>query len=62
MQTLIKKELLAVAADYGDDRRTPLMEAEESQAFSEEDLMTNDPITVVLSTKGLGASRQRATM
>jgi DNA gyrase/topoisomerase IV subunit A len=24
MQTLIKKELLAVAADYGDDRRTPL--------------------------------------
>jgi topoisomerase-4 subunit A len=52
MQSLIKKELLAVAADYGDDRRTPLMEAEESQAFSEEDLMTNDPITVVLSTKG----------
>ena len=40
-----------MAAEYGDDRRTPLLEAEESQAFSEEDLLTNDPITVVLSTK-----------
>ena len=52
MRTLIKKELLAVAADYGDARRSPLIQAEEAQAFSEEDLLTNDPITVVLSTKG----------
>ena len=52
MQTLIKKELLAVAEEYGDPRRSPLLEVEEAQAFSEEDLMTNDPITVVLSTKG----------
>ena len=52
MKTLIKKELLAVAADYGDPRRSPLIQAEESHAFSEEDLLTNDPITVVLSTKG----------
>ena len=52
MRTLIK-ELLAVAADYGDARRSPLIQAEEAQAFSEEDLLTNDPITVVvLSTKG----------
>ena len=52
MRTLIKKELLAVATDYGDARRSPLIQAEEAQAFSEEDLLTNDPITVVLSTKG----------
>ncbi len=52
MQTLIKKELLAVAEEYGDDRRSPLIEVEEAQAFSDEDLLTNDPITVVLSEKG----------
>ena len=52
MQTLIKKELLAVAEEYGDARRSPLIEVEEAQAFSDEDLLTNDPITVVLSEKG----------
>ena len=52
MQTLIKKELLAVAEEYGDDRRSPLIEVEEAHAFSDEDLLTNDPITVVLSEKG----------
>ena len=52
MQTLIKKELLAVAKNYGDPRRSPLTEVEEAQAFSDEDLLTNDPITVVLSEKG----------
>ena len=52
MQTLIKKELLAVAEEYGDARRSPLIEAEEAQAFSDEDLLTNDPMTVVLSEKG----------
>ena len=52
MHTLIKKELLAVAEEYGDARRSPLIEAEEAQAFSDEDLLTNDPVTVVLSEKG----------
>ena len=52
MQTLIKKELLAVAEQYGDERRSPLIEVEEAQPFSDEDLLTNDPITVVLSDKG----------
>ena len=52
MQTLIKKELLAVAENFGDPRRSPLTEVEEAQAFSDEDLLTNDPITVVLSEKG----------
>jgi len=52
MKTLIKKELLADAEEFGDPRRSPLREVEAAQAFSDEDLMTNDPITVVLSDKG----------
>ncbi|MEM9744703.1 MAG: DNA topoisomerase IV subunit A [Pseudomonadota bacterium] len=52
MTTLIKKELLADAEAYGDARRSPLVEVAEAEAFSEEDLQSNDPITVVLSEKG----------
>ncbi len=52
LRTLIKKELVADAEAYGDDRRSPLEAAEESTAFSEEDLVGNEPITVVLSEKG----------
>jgi topoisomerase-4 subunit A len=52
LKTLIKKELRAVAESYGDDRRSPLVAREEAQAFSELDLMSADPITVVLSEKG----------
>ena len=52
LQTLMKKELLALAADYGDERRSPLVAVDEARAFSEEDLLTNDPITVVVSDKG----------
>ena len=48
----MKKELLALAADYGDERRSPLVAVDEARAFSEEDLLTNDPITVVVSDKG----------
>ena len=52
MQTLMKKELLALAEDYGDERRSPLVSVEDARAFSDEDLLTNDPITVVVSDKG----------
>jgi topoisomerase-4 subunit A len=52
LKTLIKKELLAVADQYGDDRRSSLSEVEDAKAFSELELMTNDPITVVMSEKG----------
>jgi topoisomerase-4 subunit A len=52
LKTLIKKELLAVAEKYGDDRRSPLVEREEAKAFSELELMSADPITVVMSAKG----------
>ncbi len=52
LRTLIKKELLADAETYGDARRSPLERVEEAAAYSEEDLISNDPITVVLSEKG----------
>jgi topoisomerase-4 subunit A len=52
LKTLIKKELLAVAEQYGDDRRSPLVAREEAKAFSELELVSADPITVVMSEKG----------
>ncbi len=52
LKTLIRKELLAVAEQFGDERRSPLAARDEAKAFSELELMTADPITVVLSDKG----------
>ena len=52
LKTLVKKDLLAVAEEFGDDRRSPLVARSDAKAFSEEDLMTTEPVTVVLSEKG----------
>ncbi len=52
LKTLIKNELKAVVEKFGDARRSPLVERDEAKAFSELELMTADPITVVMSEKG----------
>tara|TARA_B110000503_G_scaffold104677_1_gene156159 strand:+ start:20235 stop:22487 length:2253 start_codon:yes stop_codon:yes gene_type:complete len=52
LKALIKKELLAVAEKFGDKRRSPLVEGPEAKAFSELELVSADPITVVMSEKG----------
>jgi topoisomerase-4 subunit A len=52
LKTLIKKELLAVAEEFGDERRSQLAEVGEAKAFSELELMTTEPITIVISEKG----------
>ena len=52
LRELIKNELLEDAETYGDDRRSPIVERGEARAFSENDLVSNDPVTVVLSDKG----------
>ena len=52
LKTLIKKEIKADADQFGDDRRSPLAIRKEAQALSETDLMSSDPVTVVLSKKG----------
>lgn len=52
MKTLLKKELLADAEAYGDDRRSPIIEAETAKAMSEQDLLPSEAVTVVLSETG----------
>src|SRR5262245_57506414 len=52
MKTLLKRELLDDAKEYGDVRRSPIEKVAEAVAFTEEDLLTNEPLTVVLSEKG----------
>ncbi|MEX2320606.1 MAG: DNA topoisomerase IV subunit A, partial [Saccharospirillum sp.] len=52
MRTLIKKEILADADSFGDDRRTQRVQREEAQAFSENEVLPSEPVTVVLSQKG----------
>lgn len=52
MRTLVKKELLSAAEQYGDDRRSPIVLREESQALSEVELVSSEPITVVMSDRG----------
>ncbi|WP_108652156.1 DNA topoisomerase IV subunit A [Dongshaea marina] len=52
LNTLLKKELKADAEKYGDERRSPLIEREEAQAFTEKQLLPSEAVTVVLSEKG----------
>ncbi len=52
LKTLVKKELIADAEEYGDDRRSPLVEREAAQAMDETALIAAEPVTVVLSEKG----------
>jgi topoisomerase IV subunit A len=52
LKTLVRKELQAAADEFGDDRRSPIVERGEAQAFNELDLLSSDPVTVVLSDKG----------
>ncbi len=52
LKTLIKKEITADAEKYGDERRSPVVSRTESKAFTEMDLVSTEPVTVVLSEKG----------
>lgn len=52
LRQLVKEEIIADCASYGDDRRSPIMERNDSQALKEEDILPNEPITVVMSHKG----------
>jgi len=52
LTTLMKKELQAVADEFGDARRSPLVSREEARAYSENELVSAEPVTVVLSEKG----------
>ena len=52
LKTLIKKELNEDLEEFGDERNSNIVEVEEAKAFDEKDLISNDPMTVVLSKRG----------
>ncbi len=52
LKNLVRKELIQVAEQFGDDRRSPIITRAEAQAFSETELLSVDPVTVVISDKG----------
>ena len=52
MKTLIKKELQADAKEYGDDRRSKIVQRDLAQAMDESALISVEPVTIILSEKG----------
>jgi len=52
LKTLIKNEIIADAEQYGDLRRSPIVERSDAKAFSETELLTTESITVLLSKAG----------
>ena len=52
MNTLLKKEIIAAAEQYGDERRCHIVERGEAKALSEKDLVPSEAVTVVVSEKG----------
>lgn len=52
LKTMIKKELLADAEQYGDDRRSPMVERSQAKALDPNALVPAEPLTVVLSKQG----------
>jgi topoisomerase-4 subunit A len=52
LKTLVKNELVADAHEFGDERRSPIVEREAAQAIDQASLLPTEPLTVVLSQKG----------
>ncbi|AQT61926.1 DNA topoisomerase IV subunit A [Cellvibrio sp. PSBB023] len=52
LKNLVRKELIQIADAFGDDRRSPIVARAEAQALSETELLSVDPVTVVISDKG----------
>jgi topoisomerase IV subunit A len=52
LRALMRAEIEADAAEYGDDRRTRIVERAAAQAIEESELLANEPVTVALSTGG----------
>ncbi|MCQ4322251.1 DNA topoisomerase IV subunit A [Stutzerimonas stutzeri] len=52
LKKLVRKELIADAETYGDERRSPIVARAEARALSEHELLPSEPVTVVISEKG----------
>lgn len=48
----VREEIIADCQQYGDERNSPCVAREEAQALKEEDILPNEPITVILSKNG----------
>jgi topoisomerase-4 subunit A len=52
LNRLIRKEIERDAEKYGDDRRSPIVARDAAQALDTTALISNEPLTVILSDKG----------
>jgi topoisomerase-4 subunit A len=52
LRNLIRSEIEADSAKYGDERRTRIVERAAAQAIEESELLANEPVTIVLSSGG----------
>ena len=52
LRRLVREEIVADAAKYGDERRSRLVERAAAQAIAETEIMVSEPVTVVLSRSG----------
>jgi topoisomerase IV subunit A len=52
LRKLVRDEIAADAEEFGDARRSKLVEREAAQAIEETELVVNEPVTIVLSTGG----------
>lgn len=52
LKALVKSEIIRDRDEFGDARRSPIIIRQEAQALKEEDILPNEPITVVLSKNG----------
>ncbi|WP_198243287.1 DNA topoisomerase IV subunit A [methane-oxidizing endosymbiont of Gigantopelta aegis] len=52
LNRLIRKEIECDAEKYGDDRRSPIVERSAAHALDTTALISNEPITIILSQKG----------
>ena len=52
LKTLIRKELIADAEKFGDDRRSVILQRDAAKALDESELLPTEPVTIVLSESG----------
>ena len=52
LKTLIKNELIQIKENFGEDRKSPIVESTNAKVFSEEETIVTEPVTVVLSKAG----------
>jgi topoisomerase-4 subunit A len=52
LRKLVRAEIAADAEEFGDERRTRIVERAAAQAIEESELLANEPVTVALSTGG----------